>query len=566
MSRRSFKSEQTQIADIRTNPIQNLIQVMSLVDNSPTSGIQGFGKSGTQKYYVFSQPTETDLYKMARCMAIGYRVVYDFAKMVWSNKFKLKFIGEIEDEVAREKNKALLKHLHDIHFFREGERWYAYDREQGESLLHIHREGDWNGYVGKKINERQNQITKEVVMQLSEDPNVNKPVWRVEAINLVDYSVPIVGNFGEAEYYNISFYKNWGNIITYKVNKKRAIRMKIRNIEYDQYAGQSVLRAIYPDLMILAHIIRAVGDACYRWGVGVPLILTKMLNTTEERLDMKNALAGITSQAFVMLASENVSEIDTLGKDVSNLNIGQIIEPIMNDIIAGVRIPRNILMGEKMGVIRAGEVNQDEMLALLDGEHSALDPYIREFFDLDPEIREIIGDLEYEIDWGLRKAMTDVEKAELNQKLYDNARDLIGLGVPLNMVLTEANKPIFEKIHENKLSKKLYKDMFGYTPEELGLLPAITVLRLFNISTETVDGEETEKTKPKPEIKETKPKPENKVKEKKEVKDERVENIRSRIKQDINNLRGIYGNLPLVAANFNISQGTLHKLLDSIRN
>ena len=109
----------------------------------------------------------------------------------------------------------------------------------------------------------------------------------------MDYHIPQIGKFGHANQYNINFYRMGQGKPMYVAHTSRAVRFKVRNIEYEQYIGNSVLKPIFADIQILLMLTRAVGDAAFRHALGTPVLLTKGVNTDEDRNKVQGAIGTL---------------------------------------------------------------------------------------------------------------------------------------------------------------------------------------------------------------------------------------------------------------------------------
>jgi hypothetical protein len=412
----------------------------SFSDNAPFYSATQFGKGGKPEFYYLNNPTMWELYRTARNTEIGFRLTYGFAGHVWNNDFGLVFPrGTLNEEEVKEKNILIRKHLKKIKFYSEFEKATGFDFEQGESLALIYREGDG----------------LEATTKMLRKPNFKKKVIRVEAINRQDYTIPLQGAFGAPSEYLIRFYKMGEGMPQYTVHRERAIRIKTQDINYNQFKGQAILRSCFSSIQILLNINQAASYAASRWGTGRPTIFTK--NVKKKDLPEMKALIGNPLNDFwSILPSEFIQKIEMLGiGQGAMLDLNGLSDLLINQIVAASEIPRPILMGEVSGIVGAGEVNERSYYAALDKKHSQLEKFIYEFFEIDPEIKEILGDLYYEIDWGLRQVMTKLEKAEYNMKIYQNAISAMNYAT-LDECRIIAELPKLETIMDDEAAKYFY--------------------------------------------------------------------------------------------------------------
>lgn len=522
----------------------------TISDNRPWHAANQYGRNQKGTYYYLSEPTEIQLYKTARYTSWGWRIVFDTSADVWNNNFKLKF-KELEADIAAEKNQQLTTHLNKVCFYREAMKSTAFDREQGEALFYQHREGD----------EYDKLLTA---------PDYSKKIVRNEAINKLDYNIPIIGEFGIPNYYNISFWREGMGQPTYQVHTRRAVRFRTQNLEYDQYTGNGALKPIFADIQILLMLTRAVGDAAFRWASGLPAIFTKGITTKEQAETVKNIIGDPTSQTWLMFPTSYVEKVEMLGTSGTMLDLKTLADIPLNNIVTATTIPRPILLGEVAGVQTGSEVNERSYFALLDQIQRSLDPFIREYFLSDPEVMEILGDLEFEIDWGLREVMTVQAKAVLRQQQIANGVALAALG-NVNECRLEAELIPFEKSIEPKLCKELY----GYTPEEIGQMPMATFQALAIAAVVQTDEEEDDVDKPdgsvdKDDMKSSKNDPDNPTDNEAKQPEKPVKDMQDPmcVKQimcdSILNYRDL-SSLNKMSDLFGVTKTTVTKILDTIK-
>lgn len=412
----------------------------SLSDNAPFHSATSFGKGGKPQFYYLNNPTMWELYRTARNTEIGFRLTYGFAGHVWNNEFGIVFPrGDLNAEEVKEKNILIRKHLKKIKYYSEMEKATGFDFEQGESLLLVYREGDGLDATHKMIS----------------PPNINKNVIRVEAINRSDYTIPMQGKFGTPSEYLIKFYKMGEGTPQYSVHRDRAVRIKTQNINYDQFKGQSILRSCFSSIQILLNINQAASYAASRWGTGRPTILTK--NVKKKNLPgIKTMIGNPLNNDWSIYPSEYIKSIEMLGiGQGAMLDLNNLSDLLINQIVAACEIPRPILMGEVSGIVGAGEVNERSYYAALDKKHSKLEPLIYEFFEIDPELKKIIGDHYFEVDWGLRQVMTKLEKAEYQMKIFQNAISAMNYST-LDECREIAELPKLEKVMDDETAQYFY--------------------------------------------------------------------------------------------------------------
>lgn len=440
---------------------QPLLNDGKIKDNIPWASASTFGKNATHNYYYLGDPSKYDLYKCARYTEFGYRLTYGTVEDALSNDFEIEVDG-LDEEDNSKINKELTMQLKRVKFYDEFRKAAGFDSEQGESLLFIHRRG------------------QDSVSIATDEADLDAEVVRVEAINYIDYDYSQQGEEGKPDSYQISFYTDENRQQTFYPLASHAVRVRARNLDYDSYHGQAVLKALYGSLQIILMITRACGDAAFRWSLGMLGIGVKGLKDASDAEEIRSKIGNPTSQAWFLYPADVVDKIEAFGLAGQMMNLQQLYDICLNNICAVEKIPKSIIIGDSVGVIEGSRVFERSYYAKLSNLQKTWEKFIREYLYLDPNCRNIIGNREYKIKWGLRQVMTDKEKAELNATLYSNANLISGYST-YNEVRKEAQKPYWEEVYNTPELIKFHKDLFGLEPWQIGILPyEIVVGHIFN--------------------------------------------------------------------------------------
>jgi hypothetical protein len=347
------------------------------------------------------------LHRMALRTAAGYKVTYKQAEDVWNNNLGVMIPDE--EKKAESINRQLVPYLRKLKWFREMEKLTAYYLEQGESilLLYFKDQGDIYHY-DKAI-----KPTDEII--------------GVEAFNTIDYHIPEFDKKGEPARYEITVKTpdTYNSYITVPVHPSRVLRFCGPNVEY-RWQGYSDLAAIYDAINILSTILKASGEAAFRWSTGHPVIFTKDLFTETDLVKLKDAIGDFTRRSWHMVPMEYVERIDLMGQAGSMLNLQALADIAIDQIVIGSGFPKPILLGEVAGVVAGSEVNERSYFALLDRRHTELEELIYRFFEKDINIQKLLKGVEYfELDWGIREVLNKMDQADLEQKTFANAIALL---------------------------------------------------------------------------------------------------------------------------------------------
>ena len=476
--------------------------IFAIHDNAPMLEPTQFGIGGTPNYYHGDEPSPYMLAKMARFTPIGFRLTHGYAADLCNNQFGLAWPHEpiaSEDKVSR--NTKFRQHMKAIKGFIEWQKGIGFDREQGENLFIIYREGDGvanpnempkNIKMLAENNQRQTPVMNASPVSITQTPQLANPtppnvrltsndpygnavqyynfaepadltrrVIRIEAYNKLNYSIPFINSFGLPEYYLINFYTRGNVLVQYYVHPSRVIRMKLYNITYEQWSGHGALKCCYPQLVILSNIDRMAGVAATRWAYQVPVFMTRNLRTQQDQQTFATKLGNPSAATWLVLPSESITDVKMIGPQSGIMRLDDFAQMMINEISAGTGFPATILMNQKVGVLGSGEVNLKEYFAKLDADHSLINPFIEQFIAIDPELREIAGE-DFEIDWGIRHVMTEEDRVELDVKKLANCNAMMGFST-LNEVRAYWGAEPWE-IHLKRLklgewAKTIYNDL-----------------------------------------------------------------------------------------------------------
>lgn len=439
---------------------------MNMHDNFPTSGVLGTGQNGTPSYYYLNEPSKIELKIMARKTPFGYRLTHLLGKDVFNNNFFFRFplnnFKKIEtDRINSEIESELLK----INFYQESRLWYSYNKEQGRAGLWVARTGDGVQPLDKR------SLSDPLYEMFNTKADTSKDVIRVQAIDYNDYEVEHMGAFGETEQFIINFWGKMNSKRSFMVHPSRIVEMKTDKIDLDAYKGQSSLKACFAQLQILNQIYWDIDDALYRWGHGWPWFKFKGLRGQADWQKAINAVGNPHAKSFFISGPE-LEDIKMMGVQQSQMNISEIFDMMIDSICVSNGIPRVIMLGDQVGVTKAGEVFERQYFQTLSKEHRAIDPFIREFLSICPQIQRIFKKYKIEtfvIDWGISQALSENEKALLDMQLYSNA-NAAAMYVPWASVLQMMHHPTWTEIAEkDPKARERINYIYGQEPEVLDL-------------------------------------------------------------------------------------------------
>jgi len=436
-------------------------------DNFPIYGPNDFGKGGTPNYYYLSEPDQNALANTARYTPLGYRGTYGFAYDITSNNFMLEFPGsELDPLTIKQINQDIYTHNCEIGFYDEFRKALGYNYEQGEALLNIFRQGDGDLRMYEEL------ISKDPNYgNFNTKPDPEKDILRVEAVNKMDYMIPMIAAFGLPMYYNINFYSDYNTFKGYNIHPQRCIRIRTDNLDYDQYKGQSKLKACFAQLTIIMNVCRAAGVACHRFGYGQPWIRFKNVRNKNQFAYVKDMVGNPTNEDYFMTPDENISDIKMLGVSQSQMDMAGVIQIMIDQISACWKIPETVLLGKEAGV-SGSEVYERNYFSTLEVEHVVCNKYIRQFIAIDPFYQRIFQKYNiknYAINWGLKQVMTKEQEADWKMRVYTNITTKMNFAT-FDECRAEADLPSFTKyFNDPKYPKRkgMCQHLYGVEPEEL---------------------------------------------------------------------------------------------------
>lgn len=396
----------------QTNPIESYVKFLDgykAVNDGYTENPFAHYEHATtgdieSEYYlqwIFPQK----LHRVALRTAPGYRLVYKQAEDVWNNNIGVKMAEDEKKAISI--NKELVPYLKSRRWFREMQKLTAYYIEQGESILMLYfdDQGNVDNYV--------NPVKK------------GKEVLGVEAFNVIDYWISEWDKKGQPKKYQVTVKTGdtFTSLLRVDVHPSRIIRIVDQNVEF-RWRGYSDIAAVYDAINVLSGILKATGEAAFRWSTGHPVIFTKDLFTETDLKKLSDSIGDFTRRSWHMIPTEYVDRIDLMGQAGSMLNLKALSDICIDHIVIGSGYPRAIFLGEVAGVM-GSEVEERSYFALLDRRHTQLEWFVEEYFRRDINVKKLIGDEDYLLDWGIREVLNKMDQAELRQKQIANALALM---------------------------------------------------------------------------------------------------------------------------------------------
>lgn len=341
-------------------------------------------------------------HRMALKTAVGWRCTHGLADDVINDDIGVKIPDE--PEMTTEINKKLKSHLKRLNWIKEMRKFAGNLYEQGESIT---------------LNYYKEPVDDSCLYLETEIPE-NAEIIGCESFSYMDYKIIEWDGFGEPVFYNINL-RNAFSKGTHAVRVHRSRVMRFTDKELDEReTGYPLLGVIYDCIIVLSNIIKASGEAAFRWGTGHPLILTKNIMEDDEVLHIQKIIGNPTRRSWHILPREFIDEFKLIGQAGEMLNLGALAELVMKQIIIATKIPAGVFYGEIQ--VATGEIEDKSYYGLLYEKHVQLDPFVRLFFERDINIRKLLYPFpDYEIDWGIRQVLNKMDETELRQRTISNA-------------------------------------------------------------------------------------------------------------------------------------------------
>lgn len=344
------------------------------------------------------------LHRLALRTPLGYRLTYGLADDVWNSQVGIKIYDQPEhtDEI----NKKYTAYMKSRGWFREMKIFTGSFYEQGEVSLLL--------YFDPKDDLPMDDFTN---FEIPIDDKAE--IIKVEAMNYMDYKILTWDDNGEPLMYSVTLHLGFRGSQSIRVHGSRMMRLTDYEI-YQKNTGWGKLQPLYDSIIIHQSIVKSAGEAAYRWGTGHPLILTKNILDDDEINVIKRAIGTPTRRSWHILPSEYIESFEMKGQAGQMLNLKALSDIALENVIIGSKVPKAVLTGEVQ--IAAGTVEDRNFYGLLDERQSELEDFVRRYHARDINIRKLFNKLpEYEIDWGIRHVLNEMDQMELDQRRYSNA-------------------------------------------------------------------------------------------------------------------------------------------------
>jgi hypothetical protein len=170
-----------------------------------------------------------------------------------------------------------------------------------------------------------------------------------------------------------------------------------------------------------------------KMGVGALIMTTSGRASTADITAAKAAMEDLSVSRVGVVPGDAVKSLEFIGASGSSIDFSAYIDAFLGQIAAGTGYPKDVLLGSNAGSISGSEVPSRALYALIQGDQTKMEPYIRDV------VRKMGHEgNEYKIKWPVRSA-TD-ERAEAEIRVLHATADEAEQRVE-NMKATEGRNP-----------------------------------------------------------------------------------------------------------------------------
>lgn len=364
-----------------------------------------FSQSNKEDDYFMQVIHPVKRHRVAMMTPLGYRLTYGLGDDIWNSDIGINIYDE--PEISEDFNYRLVLLLQSREYIDEMKKFTGHWLSQGECILHLlFNEDIWN-----------NPDILET--EISE----NEEILKVEAYNKINYNIIKWDEYGDPEYYTIRMRNEQGSVVNQRVHASRVMRFTDKNL-YKKEEGWARLNVVYNEILIVTNIIKAAGEAAFRWGTGHPFILTKNITEADEIQVIKDAIGVPTRRSWHILPEEYISKFEMIGQAGQMLNLKALNDMVLEQIASGYKVPMSVVTGSAQ--ISEGQIEDRDFYGALDQFHQTFEPFVRAYFARDINTRKlfkVIEDegLKWDLDWGVRLALSKMDQIEYRQREISNS-------------------------------------------------------------------------------------------------------------------------------------------------
>jgi hypothetical protein len=196
-----------------------------------------------------------------------------------------------------------------------------------------------------------------------------------------------------------------------EIHKSRFIWTSTRLVDH-RYLGVSALENVYDDLNALRRIRWSLGMTMIRQGSGFPDV--KLTGASLADIDAFIASGQFDNlNAMRYFVHNENQEMNFKGTGNTTLDPGKYIQPILESISAGTKIPVLILRGAQAGAVTGSEVNEREYAKLITGIQALYEKSVKQLVTAIMTVKGLKQ--AFRVDWNSVIEIDEYTKAEIEE-------------------------------------------------------------------------------------------------------------------------------------------------------
>jgi hypothetical protein len=326
--------------------------------------------------------------KMAQRSAPAWYITYGLASNVFDDGFKFVAKDDPENEIMED----ILAELERMEHLKYLSRALAGERVYGHTWL----------FVGPENIDYRVDGMRELPPRIA-----NLDVFTPDMVEVVKYD-----DIGAPETLELkvltSSGKGFGSIERrIPVSAKDCILFRTRPFDRS-HEGLPATYPVWNALVGLEMVFHAIITYDMKIGTGALVMTTKGAASSAYLDAAKTAMEDLSVSRVAIIPGNAVEKLEFIGAGAGATQFESHINAFLDQIAAGSKIPRDVLVGSSAGAITGSEVNSKALYAVIQGEQSKMEPYIREL------VRRMGYESDdYDIEWNVRYATDERQQAEI---------------------------------------------------------------------------------------------------------------------------------------------------------
>ena len=328
---------------------------------------------------------------VAREDPIAARAIYSFAANMWDDGFTL--MTAPKDGEEHPMNAEVQKRLEEINFKHYMTMGTAGERAFGHTWLQYVRATD----TDLRIDE----------VDVGQNPVLKLDFWTPENAKVKTYD-----KIGAPEWIEITYQTGSGagegaTLPVEKLIHASNLRL-LRKRAFDRSEeGRPVLGPVWDYMVYLRFMLHSISWYAMKIGLGALVVKIWKGLSSEDKTAIETMMKEFSIKRFMMI-DQRVEEISFEGAGGSSINFQDYASVIMDQIAAGLDIPKTVLVGQEQGAITGSEMNNKALYASIHKEQVS--------YNID--LRAIIAELgftetDYYIEHNMRFAHDEMEQAQI---------------------------------------------------------------------------------------------------------------------------------------------------------